>query len=383
MSGGSDQTAHEIVIVRRHGGDHEEGHHGGAWKIAYADFMTAMMAFFLVMWLINSTDDKTITQVATYFNPLRLNDKSLTRKGLHDPGAGAPQPSAADEHPEPKHAKEKKNKKKKEQEQAAAEGHASKASSAAGAASGGRGGEQDLFADPYGLLQKLEVQFLAEHPDARLDAAAAGNAKPAASHSGAGARQDDPFDLEFRRTTSQALPPAPVRAPEPVAPTAPAAKAATAGADNSAAALEREIARGLSGIDTVSMPGIEVRSEDGGLLVSLTDRFDFGMFQVGSAAPSPTLVVVMQIIGRSLASQPGKISVRGHTDGRPYRTQHYDNWRLSTARAHMAHHMLVRGGVAEDRFEHIEGWADRKLKAPDDPGGAVNRRLEILVRSGK
>ena len=71
----AEQTAHEIVIVRRRGGDHEEGHHGGTWKIAYADFMTAMMAFFLVMWLINSTDKKTLTQVATYFNPMRLTDK--------------------------------------------------------------------------------------------------------------------------------------------------------------------------------------------------------------------------------------------------------------------------------------------------------------------
>ena len=119
------------------------------------------------------------------------------------------------------------------------------------------------------------------------------------------------------------------------------------------------------------------------MLVSISDRFDFGMFQVGSAAPSPTLVVVMRIIGRRLSSEPGKVSVRGHTDGRPYRTHQYDNWRLSTARAHMAHHMLSRGGVSDDRFERIEGWADRKLKAPDDPGAAVNRRLEILIRSGK
>ena len=38
----------EIIIVKRHGGNHD-GQHGGAWKNAYADFMTAMMAFFLVM----------------------------------------------------------------------------------------------------------------------------------------------------------------------------------------------------------------------------------------------------------------------------------------------------------------------------------------------
>jgi chemotaxis protein MotB len=45
--------------IRRHlrGGGHGEAHHGGAWKVAYADFVTAMMAFFMVMWLINQNED--------------------------------------------------------------------------------------------------------------------------------------------------------------------------------------------------------------------------------------------------------------------------------------------------------------------------------------
>lgn len=45
------------------------GHHGGAWKVAYADFVTAMMAFFLLMWLINATTEKQRKGVADYFNP--------------------------------------------------------------------------------------------------------------------------------------------------------------------------------------------------------------------------------------------------------------------------------------------------------------------------
>ena len=54
MSDGDEETkAQELVIIRRSAGGEEDGHHGGVWKIAYADFMTAMMAFFLVMWLIN------------------------------------------------------------------------------------------------------------------------------------------------------------------------------------------------------------------------------------------------------------------------------------------------------------------------------------------
>lgn len=45
------------------------GHHGGAWKVAYADFVTAMMAFFLLMWLLGATTEKQRKGIADYFNP--------------------------------------------------------------------------------------------------------------------------------------------------------------------------------------------------------------------------------------------------------------------------------------------------------------------------
>lgn len=47
----------------------EAGHHGGAWKVAYADFVTAMMAFFLLMWLLNATTEDQRKGLADYFNP--------------------------------------------------------------------------------------------------------------------------------------------------------------------------------------------------------------------------------------------------------------------------------------------------------------------------
>ncbi len=62
-----DNTA-PIIIKRKKvsGGD---GHHGGAWKVAYADFVTAMMAFFMLMWLLNATTEKQRKGIADYFNP--------------------------------------------------------------------------------------------------------------------------------------------------------------------------------------------------------------------------------------------------------------------------------------------------------------------------
>jgi len=115
-------------------------------------------------------------------------------------------------------------------------------------------------------------------------------------------------------------------------------------------------------------------------LVSLTDDASFGMFAVGSAEPRPELIRVIDKIGPLLTKRPGVIIVRGHTDNRPYRSETYDNWRLSTARAQMAYYMLVRSGVDAQRIEHVEGYADRRPKLPNDPAAAQNRRIEILIR---
>ena len=61
-------NARPIIIKRKKviaGG----GHHGGAWKVAYADFVTAMMAFFMLMWLLNATTEKQRKGIADYFSP--------------------------------------------------------------------------------------------------------------------------------------------------------------------------------------------------------------------------------------------------------------------------------------------------------------------------
>ena len=57
------------VIIKRKKIVQGGGHHGGAWKVAYADFVTAMMAFFMLMWLLNATTEKQRKGIADYFNP--------------------------------------------------------------------------------------------------------------------------------------------------------------------------------------------------------------------------------------------------------------------------------------------------------------------------
>jgi chemotaxis protein MotB len=145
--------------------------------------------------------------------------------------------------------------------------------------------------------------------------------------------------------------------------------------------LKAEIAKAVeSKSDKGPKPHVDVSRTGEGLLISVTDEIDFSMFAIGSAEPQPKVVRAMEKIAKIISTRPGKIIIRGHTDGRPFKSETYDNWRLSTARAHMASYMLVRGGIDEARIERVEGHADRSLKDRADPKAAENRRIEILLR---
>ena len=99
-----------IIIKRVKKGGH--GHHGGAWKVAYADFVTAMMAFFLLLWLLNAVSQEQLEGISDYFSPISttksttgggglLAGKTVAKKGVFEvdvtpPGASA-NPNAAEE----------------------------------------------------------------------------------------------------------------------------------------------------------------------------------------------------------------------------------------------------------------------------------------------
>ena len=65
----ADAGKNSITVIKRKKVIAGGGHHGGAWKVAYADFVTAMMAFFLLMWLLNATTEEQRKGLADYFNP--------------------------------------------------------------------------------------------------------------------------------------------------------------------------------------------------------------------------------------------------------------------------------------------------------------------------
>jgi chemotaxis protein MotB len=436
----------EIIIIKRKSNS-EEGHHGGAWKIAFADFMTAMMAFFLVLWIINATDKDTKTIIARYFNPVKLENPARAEKGVHGVDSSAKNSadgSSGEKAPGAPPASTKDGKGSKEGKDAKSPPESGASLSPTGTDEKAAGAakrpelpepvdvrpnvsETALFSDPYQALDRIAGGRAALTPAPPPDTGAADPAREAGAASieafrdpfkpiGPGAANDpvsfdadsrlpprppETADLEPRKATEakgrddkspQAAtvtgPEAKVSEPKPDLTKTPenqatneAPKSAPPPLTEAAAQLLKELRQKLGALaKSPSSPAIDVKATEEGLLISLTDRMTFSMFAIGSAEPRSEVVRAMEALAHTLKDRPGKIVLRGHTDGRAYKTATYDNWRLSSARAQMAYYMLIRGGIPEARIERVEGHADRALRDVAHPLAAENRRLEILLR---
>ncbi|UOM34287.1 flagellar motor protein MotB [Acuticoccus sp. I52.16.1] len=90
----------ELIILKRIE-EVADAKKGGAWKVAHADFMTAMMAFFLIMWLVNATDEEIKKSIANYFNPMNLMASPTDVQGINDPTKDTQPPASGDEAGQP------------------------------------------------------------------------------------------------------------------------------------------------------------------------------------------------------------------------------------------------------------------------------------------
>ena len=404
----------EIIIVKRHRGDHD-GHHGGAWKIAYADFMTAMMAFFLVMWLVNAANEETKASMASYFNPIKLSDETPAEKGLEKPVDQA------------------EGEEQKERSQVKAEEETIGSAAATGEDQTSTSGDEtnyseaDYFENPYSVLAEIAQEV---GQQANVSAKGEGGAADSGPATGAdgGEAYRDPFDPDFwtqqvqvtsadqRKEVQEPNEVAPqeeaaLSAPQPRADTSlpempeaasskrsgeevketdaeavseevpPSETAEASDPAEAAEELRKQISAEIQGVAGKLAESLVVTPSEGGLLVTISDQRADPMFNVGSAVPRGEMVRAMEKIGGILKDRKGDVLIRGHTDGRQFTGEENDNWRLSMARAHSAYYMLVRGGLEETRVKQVSGFADRRLQVPADPLAAANRRIEILVQA--
>lgn len=246
-----DQPLQPIIVVKKVVG---HGHHGGAWKVAYADFVTSMMSLFIVLWIVNQ-DQAVKEAVAGYFR---------------DPGAF----------------------------------------SASGA--GGPLGGQSILPDAgQGIMEGMQEQA--------------------------------------KRLLEEAA---------------------------------EELREQLSGMEHFEqiMKQIEIKMTDSGLNIQMVEMSNSLFFDVGSAHLSASAEEVLKVLARQLSKLPNKLAIEGHTDSRPYPGgAEYTNWELSAERANSARRFMIAHGLPAGQVAEVSGYADTRLRHPEDPADVGNRRISITV----
>jgi chemotaxis protein MotB len=341
------------IIVRRDEGE-EPPHHGGAWKVAYADFVTAMMAFFMLMWLLNATTEVQRTGLADYFAPTNLFGRSAS-------GSGKP--------------------------------FGGKTPNEAGTSVSSDGAPKVINGDQSPQEVEEEVTDTparpAAHGDAQVDEATrAVDDRRQMSPDGQGMTSaSEP--AQGRQTMIRGGDYAAARL-TPAPPGAAAVEIARRDAAIQSDAEREQRALEQAGTQLLATIRHDPALQDAagqimidnvpeGLRIQIVDAERQPMFALGSASPTPRVRALMQKVVPALAGLPNAISIAGHTDSLTYRGQEKGNWELSTDRANASRRILVEAGMADERIRSVTGNADRDLLMLTDPMNPVNRRITIVV----
>ena len=315
-----------VIIIKKI----EDGHggaHGGAWKIALADMMTAMMAFFLLMWLLGASNADQRKSIADYFKPtshslvpvgqLAGSNGVLGGRSIIDPDAfpyaarqtgllerltpkseGGPNP---DTDPGPENENEAKD--------------PSKGGKGEGMGSG-EGGQGEGGSDPD-KLSKAERKAIAEQQDKE---------------------NFEKLEKELKEKLAE---------------------------NKKFESLKDKVA---------------ISRDKDGLRIEIIDNADFAMFPSGAAGMQGKAAALIGEVAGSLAGMPNQVAIRGHTDAVPFQNPDgKNNWSLSAERAEATRQVLQKKGIKEERFQRIEGVADTDPFNPKDKFDPRNRRMSITV----
>ena len=315
-----------VIIIKKI----EDGHggaHGGAWKIALADMMTAMMAFFLLMWLLGASNADQRKSIADYFKPtshsltpvgqLAGSNGVLGGRSIIDPDAfpyGSRQTgllerltpkSEGGPNPETDPGPENENEAKDPSKGGKGEGLGS-----------GAGGQGEGGSDPE-KMSKAERKAAAE--------------------------QEDKENFEK---------------------------------------LEQELKEKLSENKKFESlkDKVAISRDKDGLRIEIIDNADFAMFPSGGVGMQGKAAALIAEVAASLGDMPNKVAIRGHTDAVPFQNpEGKNNWSLSADRAEATRQILQKKGIKEERFKRIEGVADTDPFNPKDKFDPRNRRMSITV----
>ena len=348
---GSTEKQRNLIIRREEPSD--EPAHGGAWKVAYADFVTAMMAFFLVMWLINATTQAQRVGLADYFSQENVLNRGPSGEGKifggrtpFDKGELASDSGSIQVRPgrNPAPSGEKRN---------------LATTAERGASSGtvrpGSSGTTDRASD--------QARNAASQPRSRRQA-------PEVAPQSASAASGKAV-TNSRATASRS---------RQTAGTGQSDHASTGkGAALKAAANDIRSTIAADPILSQIRSHVSIRQSARMLEIQIIDTKKHPMFTLGSPEPNPATRLLLRRITPILARLDDPIRIQGYTDARPFKTPGKNNWTLSVERANATRTLMVAAGLPSNRISEISGFADNHLLVPDDPLAAANRRIAILV----
>jgi len=125
---------------------------------------------------------------------------------------------------------------------------------------------------------------------------------------------------------------------------------------------------------------IEMTVTNEGLRIELLESAHGTFFDSGSAKLNPANEDLLVKLAQELGKLPNKIAIEGHTDAKPYvPSSNYSNWELSSDRANSARRLMQAKGLRSDQVTQVRGYADNKLRKPDDPLDPSNRRVSLIV----
>lgn len=323
------------IIIKKVKKGHGHDHHGGAWKVAYADFVTAMMAFFLLMWLLSTQSEDVLTGIADYFSPTASISLSTSRSGAGGilGGLTIGQPGA--------------------QQRASAP-------ISAGRAVPGRpfpvDESEDL--DQGDIEERTDDQvparpFTLDDNGMPIDAA-----DRATAQAGAGADAASSLTNAALDTLSQDRERTQFRAVEE--------------------SLRQAIQENPDLHELEENLIVEITPE--GLRIQIVDRARYSMFPMGAAEPYGRTSDLLGLVARAINGMPNRVSISGHTDSTPFAVgTRYGNWELSSDRANASRRALVAAGLDPDRIETVVGRADTQPLVLDSPADPRNRRISIVL----
>jgi len=126
---------------------------------------------------------------------------------------------------------------------------------------------------------------------------------------------------------------------------------------------------------------IELTITSEGLRVELIETEKGMFFESGNAHPSDRGQELLTRLAAEIAHLPNTVLIEGHTDAKPYPGQaSYTNWELSADRANSARRIMQESGMRPNQVAQVRGFADQRLRMPNDPTNPANRRVSLIIQ---